>query len=430
MIETKEIDKLGVINGIFPKKNPMHLSSRMKYILSIVGPGLVVMLADTDAGSIYTAAQSGAQFKYSFLLLQLILIPILIVVQELTVRLGIVTGLGHGELIRKHFGKFWAWVSISTLIICCIGAVVTEFSGIVSVGDLFGVSNWITLGGIVAFLLMVVFTGTYRSVEKVALFIGAFQLMFIVIAFKAAPSTSEIFNNFLHIPIHNKDYLYLVAANIGAVIMPWMVFYQQSAVIDKGLMKKHLKISRIDTIIGAVITQIIMAAVVVILAATLGKTNPGASLNSAKEISEALTPFLGQTYGKIVFSMAILGCSLIACIVATLAAAWGVGELLGLKHSLQHNIKEAPVFYGSYAIILILTAILVGSGVNLLHLSIAVEVMNSMLLPIVLGFLYLLAVKTLPENYKLKGKYSIVVAIIFLVTCIFGVYGGITGIFN
>ena len=168
------------------------MRSRLKYILSIVGPGLVVMLAGTDAGSIYTAAQSGAQFNYGFLLLQVILVPILIMVQELTARLGIVTGCGHAELIKKHFGQFWAWVSVSTLIICCLGALVTEFSGIVSVGHLFQIPTWLSLAFMVSFLLIVVVTGTYRSVERVALLIGSFQLLFIVIAFKAAPSPSEI----------------------------------------------------------------------------------------------------------------------------------------------------------------------------------------------------------------------------------------------
>lgn len=404
-------------------------------ILSLLGPGLVVMLADTDAGSIITAAQSGAVWGYRLLILQIILIPILFFAQELTVRLGLVTGCGHGELIKKQFGSFWAWVSVSTLIICCIGAIINEFSGLAGVGALFGIPAWKTMILIIGLLSLMVLTGSYKSIERIAIFIGLFEFAFLGIAYMAHPSIQQIMDQVSHIPINNSQYLYLAAANIGAVIMPWMVFYQQSAVVDKGLNISHLKICRWDTAIGAIITQIIMAAALIMMAATVGQphlnqVHPNAPLETVQEISHALVPYLGSVTAKIIFSLGMIGAASIAAIVVSLTAAWGLGEITGYKRSLEHHPKEAPWFYLTYILVLILGGFLVASHwINLVSLSVGVNVMNALLLPIVLGFLFLLSRKALPEKYKLKGLYAWVVGLALLITASFGVYGGISGIF-
>jgi len=170
-----------------------------RWVLSVLGPGLVVMLADTDAGSIVTAAQSGAQEGYSLLGLQLLLVPILFLVQELTVRLGIVTGRGHGELIRERFGAGWAWLSVSTLLVACLGALVTEFGGIAGVGLLFGIPRWVSAAVIVLLLTTVVWTGSYRSVERVALLFGLAELIFLVVAWQAHPQPSALLAGFVHV---------------------------------------------------------------------------------------------------------------------------------------------------------------------------------------------------------------------------------------
>lgn len=395
---------------------------------AVLGPGLVVMLADTDAGSLILSAQSGAVWGYKLLALQFILMPILFIAQELTVRLGLVTGMGHGELIKKHFGKFWGCLSVSTLVISCIGAILSEFSGLAGVGQLFGVSPSITMILVVAFLTIVAWTSSYLTVERIALLIGAFELIFLWVAWQAHPSLEEMWQGIKSAPLHDANYLYLAAGNIGAVIMPWMIFYQQSAVLDKGLNTTHLKIARWDTAIGAVITQLIMAAVLVTTAATIGKINPGASLNTVHQISDALIPSLGATAGKLLFALGMTGAALVATIVVSLTAAWGLGEVLGYRRSLQDRPKDAPWFYGVYTTILILGGILIASNkINLVSLSVGVEVMNALLLPIVLGFLYLLALKALPEPYRLKGKYAVIVGIILGVTALFGLLAGVWG---
>lgn len=399
--------------------------SRLALFLAIAGPGLVVMLADTDAGSIITAAQSGAVWGYKLLLLQFILMPILYIAQELTARLGVVTGMGHGELIKQRFGKFWAWVSVSTLLITCVGAIISEFSGIEGVGQLFGVSPIISVSLAAAFLAFIVLTGSYRSVEAVAITLGLFELVFFYVAWRAHPGLHEMLQGMRQMPFHDKSYLYLTAANIGAVIMPWMIFYQQSAVVDKGLTTDHLTAARWDTAIGAVITQLVMAAVLVATAATIGEKNPGVSLNTVHQISEAMTPFIGKTAGEICFAVGMLGASMVAAIVVSLTAAWGLGEITGYKRSLSHHPKHAPWFYLVYLAVLVIGVLIVLSGVNLVKLNVGIEVMNAVLLPIVLGFLFLLAYKTLPEPYRLKGWYAWTVFIILAITSIFGVAGGI-----
>lgn len=397
--------------------------------LAVIGPGLVVMLADTDASSVIVAAQSGAQWGYKLLALQFILIPILFIAQELTVRLGLVTGMGHGELIKKCFGKTWAWLSVSVLVISCLGAILAEFSGLAGAGALFGVPTWTMMTLVVSFLIITAWTGSYLSVERIAILLGLFELVFLWVAWDARPASHEILHGFLSIPITNSQYLYLAASNIGAVVMPWMIFYQQSAILDKGLTTEHLRPARWDTAIGSVITQLVMAAVLITTAATIGKTNPGAPLNNVHQISDALTPSLGETAGRLCFAIGISGAALVATIVVSLTAAWGLGEVLGFKRSLQDHPKDAPWFYGIYTAVLVLGGILVASNkINLVNLSVGVNVMNALLLPIVLGFLYLLARKALPEKYRLKGKHAVTIAIILGVTALFGVYAGITGI--
>ncbi len=199
----------------------------------VAGPGIVVMLADTDAGSVITAAQSGAEWGYQLLLLQLVLVPILYIVQELTVRLGIVEQKGHAELIRDHFGKGWAWLSVATLVVACVGALLSELSGLAGVGLLMGVPAPVTMTLIVAVLILMAYRGSYLAVERIAIAVGAFELVFLLVAWRANPEIAAMASGAFDIAWREPKYLYLVAANIGAVIMPWMVFYQQSAVVEK-----------------------------------------------------------------------------------------------------------------------------------------------------------------------------------------------------
>ena len=395
--------------------------------LAVLGPGLMVMLADTDAGSIVTAAQSGAQWGYTMILPQLLLIPILYVVQEMTVRLGLVTGKGHGELIREHFGMGWAMLSVVTLFVACVGALVTEFAGIAGVALMFHIPLWVSVPIVTALLVMVGLSGSYRRVEKIGLAVGLLELLFIVAAWMAKPDFTQMAHGMASFPVGQGNYLFLLAANVGAVIMPWMVFYQQGAVIDKRLDRKHLKLQRWDTKIGAVLTQVIMIAVVIITAVGIHASKPNTVLNDVQDVSRALTPVLGQTSGVILFGLGIAGAGFLAAIVVSLAGAWGLTEALGMKRSLDLPFKKAKGFYSVYTLAHIGGAAIVLIGVPLVSLMINVEVMNAILLPIVLGFLVLLERKALPREYRMKGARKHIAWSLTGVTVLFGLYtAGIT----
>jgi Mn2+/Fe2+ NRAMP family transporter len=394
----------------------------------VLGPGIVVMLADTDVGSIITAGQSGVQWGYRLLLLQVVLIPILYMVQELTVRLGIFTGRGHGELIKETFGRAWAWISVAGLAVATGGALLTELSGVAGVGELYGVPRGVSLAIAGVALLAMVITGSYRRVERAAICVGLFELAFFGVAWAAHPDLTTLVAQTVNVRLENKAFLYLVAANIGAVIMPWMIFYQQSAVADKKLRPEHFNAARWDTALGAVMTQLVMAAVLISAAATLSAHGAKPELNTVGDLSKALTPFLGVGFGRLVFSLGILGAAMVAAIVASLALAWGLGEVAGYKHSLEHHPLEARWFYAVYALCVVLGCVLVAVAPNLVTLNLGVQVMNAFLLPLVLGFLVALAVRALPEQVRLKGWYLWLIVIVGGATCLLGVFGGLSGI--
>lgn len=402
--------------------------ARLLLALTATGPGLVVMLADTDVGSVVTAAQSGAHWGYRLLWLQLVLIPILYIVQELTVRLGVHTGKGHGELIRETFGVRWAWISVGGLLVTCVGALITEFSGIVGIGELFGVSPSISLILATAFLLSIAYTGGYMRVERIALLLGAFEMSFVAVAIFAHPKASVLMGQFMSIPLGDPDYLYLVAANIGAVIMPWMVFYQQSAVIDKGLNPRDLRVARWDTAIGSFVTQIVMGAIIVTSGAALARSQiRGPALDTVGQIYQALSPVLGDEFARIAFALGVLGAAMVAAIVVSLAAAWGLGEVTGYRRSLSQNPRQAPWFYIVYTFAVMAGATIVWSAENLVALNVAVEVLNALLLPLVLGLLLALAFRALPIGARPSGLYGkTVIAAIFL-TSLLGVASGVIG---
>ena len=238
--------------------------------LAAVGPGLMVMLADTDAGSVVTAAQSGARFGYRLLPLEVILIPVLYLVMELTARLGVCTGKGYAELVRERFGRGWAVLAAGILLVTTVGALVTEFAGIAGVGEILGIPAPPVVLGAAALLVIVVFSGSYRRVELIGLGLGVFELAFLVAAVRAHPDPGALATSMLSAPsLAGSGYLTMVAANVGAVVMPWMIFYQQTAVTAKGVALRSLRVARIDTAAGAVITQVVMIAVLVAAGASL-----------------------------------------------------------------------------------------------------------------------------------------------------------------
>jgi len=381
------------------------------------------MLADTDVGSLITAAQSGTKFGYRMIIPQLILMPVLYFVQEMTVRLGIVTGKGHGALIRERFGRRWAMLSAFTLFATGVGALLTEFAGVAGVGELFGIPRGLTVPVATAFLIGIAMTGSYRRAERVGIACGLAELVFVPAMIMAHPDLHAISLGVSQFPLQNSSYVFLLAANVGAVVMPWMIFYQQGAVVDKGLSHRHIRAERRDTAIGSILTQAIMIVMVVTFAATVGVVHPGAALNTVGQLSTALTPFLGDIGAKVLLGVAVLGAAMVAALVASLAGAWGMSEVFGWAHTLNERPnRQTAKFYVTYALAHVLGAAIVLVSVHLVSLVIDVEVMNALLLPIVLGFLLALETKALPAAYRMHGAYRVVATGMCLVVMGFGLY--------
>ncbi|OAJ55251.1 NRAMP family metal ion transporter [Paraburkholderia ginsengiterrae] len=402
---------------------------RLRWV-ALWGPGLLVMLADCDAGNVVTAAQAGAQWGLQLLVVLLGLIPLLYMVQELTVRLGIFTGRGHGELIRSNFGPVWAYLSATGLVIAVLGSLVTEFTGVAGVGEMYGVSRSITLPLAVVALIAVVLTGSHRRVDKVAIVIGAFELMFFVVAWKAHPDIHELFRQMADLPLGNHQFAYLAAALIGATFNPWMVFYQQAAVADKRLTPTDYTAARVETAIGAVLTQLLTVAVLVAAAATLSGGGHSGSLESVGEISHALATVVGLPAGRFLFGAGVLGASMVAAIVCSLSLAWGLGEVAGFRRSLEDRPTSAPWFYGVYVVSVAGSACVVWLAPDLVSLNVAAQVVNALMLPLVVGLLIALSVTALPSQHRPRGAYLWLVSGIAVLVSVAGLLGASAGIFH
>ncbi|MBF0422511.1 MAG: divalent metal cation transporter [Magnetococcales bacterium] len=391
--------------------------------LVIAGPGLVVMIADNDAGGITTYATTGAKYGYHLIWFLLLLIPIAYYVQEMTVRLGVVTKRGHAEAIFDGFGAFWGWFSLIDLMIVDWLTLVTEFIGMTSALQIFGISPWVTVTGVVILMGMIVINGRYWTWEKIAMLFCALNLIYIPGAFMVHPSLESILRDGFvpHFPGgFNSDLFFFLMANIGTTIAPWMLFFQQSSVVDKGLQEKDIPWGRFDTLLGSALT----VAVAVFIIIVTGSVLQGVEVESASQAAEHLM----QTNHWVGTFMAIglFDAGLLGAICISLATSWAFGEIFGWAHSLNQNIKEAPWFYASYFLTLITAGLVVLiPGAPLVLITLFVQVVAVTLLPAALVFLILLL-----NDKKHMGDYcnttmenwvgGIIVFIIVVLSSLYG----------
>jgi len=371
-----------------------------------------VCLADTDAGCLIVAAQTGASWGYSLLLLQVILIPVLFLVQELTIRLGVYTKQGHTACIRQHFGAFWAWFACFFLVLECVGAMVSEMSGIESVAELWGFNRVVATIISAAVIVGVVVFGSYKQIEAIGVTLGLFELVFVATMFYCRPPISLVLKESFSFP-NDSEYYELVAANIGAVIMPWMIYFQQSAVVARRLGDADLPKERKQTMLGSVLTQLVMIGMLVTLAYSHKQDT---DIEAVTDIVEAISPMLGATCAKLFVTLGFTGGSLCAAFVVSLAATWSICEALGVEDhfSLDRSPAQAPAFYGCFLAVVLTGAIVLLAGVNIVTLNVFVELMDGILMPIAVGFLLLLAQSDcLPEPVRIKGCHKWLLWIIF-----------------
>lgn len=307
--------------------------------------------------------------------------------------------------------------------ISTIGALLTEFIGIAGVGELFGISKWITVPFSILILTLIASLGSYRRVEKVGIILGLFELTFIIGIAMVHPDVDSIIDGMKNIPIYDSSYVYLIAANVGAVIMPWMIFYQQSAVVDKGLKKHMIRKEQTDTMVGTFITQGIMIGFIVLFAATVFNQHIQVNENTVGDLVNSTGRYIGMDAAKAIMGSSILGGALVAAIVVVLAGTWGMTEVLDWKHSLNERINSSNLgFYGMYFLVLVVSGGLVLFNEKLVSIAIMVEVINALMVPIVLGFLLELERKALPNSYRMKGMYKKIVIILSLIVMVFGIY--------
>jgi Mn2+/Fe2+ NRAMP family transporter len=356
--------------------------------LVIAGPGIVVMVADNDAGGITTYAATGAKYGYHLIWFLLLLIPVAYYVQEMTVRLGAVTKRGLAEAIFDGFGAIWGWFALIDLTLVNWLTLVTEFIGMTAALHIFGVPPWLTVAGVVLLMAIIVLNGRYWTWEKIALLFCALNLIYIPGAFMIHPSVSDILKDGL-IPNFpggfNGQLFFFLMANIGTTIAPWMLFFQQSAVVDKGMQEKDIPWGKFDTLLGSALTVVVAIFIVIVTGTTLN----GTDIESAGQAAEHLMQT--DRYVGTFMAIGLFDAGLLGAICISLASSWAFGEIFGWAHSLNQNIKQAPWFYASYFFTLITSGLVVLiPGAPLVLITLFVQVIAVTLLPAALVFLILL----------------------------------------
>ena len=345
------------------------------------------MLADVDAASVVTAAQAGSSFGYAMLLPLALLIPVLYVFQEMTARLAIVTGLGHAGLIRERYGMRWASLAVGSMVAIDLLAYVAEFAGIVLGASLVGISAPVAVGSALVLHSVMVLTGSYTRFERTALVLSLGLFAFVGLAFVARPDPGAVLGGLSPIqPFGRAGYLDLVVANVGAVIMPWMLFYQQAATVDKGLGLRDLRAARWETLLGAIASELLMGAIVIAAAAATAG-GPARSLVAGGLALPAGLAALASGGGGVLIAIGMIGSGLLAAIVISLSSAWAWGELFHWPHSLNLSLRRAPAFYALYLLEIVPAAIVALVAQDLVAVVVQAMVLNVVVLAIPLAFL-------------------------------------------
>lgn len=413
---------MNILSEVYYQYRRILKAIQLFFIIS--GPGLIVMIADNDAGGITTYAATGAKYGYNLIWVIIILIPACYYVQEMTVRLGAVTKKGHAEAIFAGFGPFWGWFSFLDLIIVNWLTMISEFIGMTAALNIFGIPPYLTIISMCLFMGIMVINGSYWTFEKITLVFCALNLIYIPVAIMVHPSPSEILQQGIvpNLPGgFNNELFFFLMANIGTTIAPWMLFFQQSAVVDKGTKEKDIPWGKWDTLFGSLFTGIVAVFIIVVTGTVLRGVNIDDAAQAAIMLMK-INKHMGTLMAIGLFDAGFLG-----AICISLASSWAFGEVFGWAHSLNYKIKEAPWFYGFYFFLVSSAGLVVLiPKAPLVLITLFVQVIAVTLLPAALVFLILLL-----NNKKTMGEYTntlsqniintIIVVIIIIISSLYGI---------
>ena len=367
--------------------------TRAMLFFAVVGPGFITANVDNDAGGIWTYSVAGAQFGYSLLWVMIPTTLALVVVQEMASRMGAATGKGLSDLIREEFGFRVTFLLMLALVVTNFGNVMAEFAGVASSLQLFHIPKYVSVPVAAAIVWLLVVQGTYASVEKIFLVASGFYVCYIVAGVLAHPDwRAAAFATVTRpqdVGIRNYGYLYMVIGLVGTTIAPWMQFYLQASVVEKGVTMRQYRASRWDVIVGCFFAAIVAWFIIVACAATLHTTGT-TQIRDAADAAEALRPLAGE-YAYLLFAAGLFNASLFAASILPISTSYAVCEGLGFESGLDKKFHEAPVFYWLYTLIIV-----VGAGVLLVprfplaHIMVLSQVVNGIVLPFVLIFMLLL----------------------------------------
>jgi NRAMP (natural resistance-associated macrophage protein)-like metal ion transporter len=368
--------------------------------LAVVGPGIITSNVDNDAGGITTYSMAGAHFGYSLIWSLVPITLALIIIQEMSARMGVVTGRGLSDLIREHFGVKITFYLLLGLIFTNFGNTIAEFAGIAASLEIFSISKYLSVpaGAFLVWLLAV--KGTYKSVEKIFLVACLFYGTYIVSGFLAKPDWNAVKLNVLSPEFKfSAGSFGMLIGLIGTTIAPWMQFYLQSAVVEKNIKVEDYKHCRADVIIGSFVVSIVAFFIIVVCAATLFKA--GIRIETAKDAALSLAPLAGK-YCSVLFAFGLLNASLFAASILPLSTAYVVCEGMGWEEGVNKKFSEAPQFYGLYSLLIFLGAgVVLWPGLPLIPIMFISQVVNGIVLPVILVFILILI-----NNKKIMGNYT------------------------
>jgi Mn2+/Fe2+ NRAMP family transporter len=384
---------------MFKRIRDSHILKKLGVFLAILGPGIITGSVDNDAGGIATYSVAGAMYGYGLIWTLIPSFIVLLVIQEMNARMGIVTGKGLSDLIRENAGLKITFFIFIGLLLSNIGNTTTELAGVAGSMEIFGVSKYISVPLVAVMVWILVVKGTYKIAERIFLIFSVSLLTYVVSALMSKPQWGEIGNAIIHPRMQmNTQSLAMVIALVGTTIAPWMQFYMQSSVIEKGLKMKNFKFTLIDIAVGCVATIVVAFFIMVACGATLHPN--GIQINEAKDAALALKPFAGELASQ-VFAFGLFVASVFSATILPLATAYYISEAFGFEAGIDKEWNEAKEFYILYTGILIISAIIILiPNAPLIKISIWSQVLNGILLPVVLVSMILLI-----NNKKIMGVY-------------------------